>query len=364
MKPAHTETNLDFGRLEQIPGLPDPGKKSLFNAENLTITREGRLFVTGSLAVHETVWDGDNGYRQREVPIVAPGVPRDCFMNGIAAQGGSLYLVCSHIHKGGNTLIPSLFGDLRQLEQNWLGFLWLMFSQSVYQVDSYILRASLESQNLEFTDGIKLPGKCFANGLDSDEKGNLYVANSLPASLGSTNFFKATLSSSGEITQVGPLVFSSPNHDIPNGLKVRGQYIYYTCLHWFPVMTTSLRKIKIDEKDGKAGKAEVIYQSVLSVFDDFDITDNGFVIANIMNVTDYGYGAGGVRFITHEGRLKGTLKSKGLHSPSAVRIARNNSPHLDFLKEGDLVITEKGHHCASRFRPNGEWRRWLVGSAA
>ncbi len=362
MKPSQIETNLDFGRLEQIPGLPDPGKKTLFNAENLTITSEGRLFVTGSLAVHETVWDGDDAYRQREIPIVAPDVPRDCFMNGITAQGGSLYLACSHIHKGGNTLIPSLFGDLRQLEQNWLGFLLLMFSQSVYQVDSYVLRASLENQNPEFTDGIKLPGKCFANGLDGDGKGNLYVANSLASFIRSPSFFKASLSSSGKIAQVEPLVCSPPNHDIPNGLKVRDQYIYYTCLHWFPVMTASLKKIRIDEKDGSVGKAEIIYQSVFSVFDDFDIVDNGFVIADIMNIPDSTYSAGDVRFVTHEGRLKGTLKSKGLHNPSAVKIARNDSPHLEFLKEGDLVITEKGRHCASRFRPNGEWRRWLVES--
>jgi hypothetical protein len=36
-----------------IPGLPEPREKPLFNAENLTLSEEGRLFVTGSLAVYE-----------------------------------------------------------------------------------------------------------------------------------------------------------------------------------------------------------------------------------------------------------------------------------------------------------------------
>lgn len=357
---SQTEINLDSGLLEQIPGLPEPGKKPLFNAENLTITNDGRLFVTGSLAVYEIVRDGDKGYRQQEIPIVAPDVPRNCFMNGITAQGGSLYLACSHIHKGEDSLFPSLFGDVRQIEQNWLGFLLLIFAQSIYKVDSYILRASLENQNPQFTDGIKLPGKCFANGLDGDGKGNLYVANSLASFIKNPSFFKASLSSNGEIARIEPLVFSSPNQDTPNGLKVRGEYVYYTCLHWLPVMTASLKRVKIDGKDGGAGKAEVVYQSLFSIFDDFDITDNGFVIANIMNIPDRG--AGSLQFVTNEGNLKGIFRNKGLNSPSSVKVVKKNSPYLDFLKGGDLVITEKGRHCASRFRPNEEWRRWLVES--
>jgi hypothetical protein len=40
-----------------IPGLPEPREKPLFNAENLTLSQEGRLFVTGSLAVYEIVKD-------------------------------------------------------------------------------------------------------------------------------------------------------------------------------------------------------------------------------------------------------------------------------------------------------------------
>ena len=115
---SQTEINLDGGLLEQIPGLPKPGKKPLFNAENLTITNDGRLFVTGSLAVYEIVQGGDKGYRQQEIPIIAPDVPRNCFMNGITAQGSSLYLACSHIHKGEDSLFPSLFGGVRQIEQN------------------------------------------------------------------------------------------------------------------------------------------------------------------------------------------------------------------------------------------------------
>ena len=32
--------------------------------------------------------------------------------------------------------------------------------------------------------------------------------------------------------------------------------------------------------DGRTGEAEIVYRSLFSIFDDFDIADDGFVIAN------------------------------------------------------------------------------------
>jgi hypothetical protein len=47
------------GSLCSISGLPEPREKPLFNAENLTLSAEGRLFVTRSFTVYEIVKDKD-----------------------------------------------------------------------------------------------------------------------------------------------------------------------------------------------------------------------------------------------------------------------------------------------------------------
>ena len=103
------------------------------------------------------------------------------------------------------------------------------------------------------------------------------------------------------------------------------------------------------------------------VFDDFDIVDNGngFVIANIMNIPDYG--AGSLLFVEshcEEGKLKGELKDTfrdyGLKSPSSVKVVKQNINGSDFFKAGDIVITEKGRHCVSRLRLDNEWCQWLT----
>lgn len=350
------------GKLELIPGIPDPDEKQflerpLVNAENLTITDEGRIFVTGSLAVYEMKDKKETEtYHLREIPIETSGVSRDYFRNGITVHDNSLYLACTHIHQDEKSLFPNLLGDIRKIEQNWLGFLLLGLAEGVYQVDSYILHADLKNQDLKFTDEIPLPGKCFANGLDYCKKnGKLYVANEIANCINNRSFFKVSPSSDSKEVKVESMGFSTLNclnYGAPNGLKVKDDYIYYTCLHWFPVMTAHLKRVKINE-NGSFEDAEVIYQSHFSIFDDFDIGKNGFVIANIMNVPDYG--AGSLLFIDLEGKLKGTFRGNGLKSPSSVKILKKDKS--DFFRAGDIIITEKGRHCVSRFRPDDEWRQ-------
>ncbi len=108
-----------------------------------------------------------------------------------------------------------------------------------------------------------------------------------------------------------------------------GDSIYYTCLHGLPVWASTLQRVKI-MPDGRAGEAEIVYRSLFSIFDDFDIADDGFVIAD-------------------------------LKSPSAVQVVKQEG---ELFEKGDILITEKGRHCVSWLKPGDQWRQWLVGASA
>ena len=364
------------GILELIPDIANLGEideekyaKSLFNAENLTITADGWVFVTGSLDVCEIVKIG-NVYQLKKIPIETSDGSRKYFRNGIAAQGNSLYLACPHIHKREKSFFPDLLGDIRKKDQNRYGLLLIGINKwdLGYQVDSYILRADLKNrENMKFTDEIPLPkkGKCFANGLDSDGKA-LYVANSYANFIHQNYFYKLLLSDNGEITEVKSIGFSPPNYDSPNGLKFRsekdGDYLYYTCVQQFPIMTSSLKRIKIYENTGsvrqaeaKVEEAEIIYQSRFSFFDDFDIVDNGFVITDIAILPQC---SSCLRFVSKDNRkLIGTFRHKNLIKPSSVKVVNKKT---EYFEKGDVLITEKGLHCVSRLRPDDEMRDWLI----
>jgi hypothetical protein len=346
------------GSLCSIPGLPEPREKPLFNAENLTLSAEGRLFVTGSLAVYEIVKDKDKTYRYQEIPITARDVPRNCLMNGITARGDSLYLACTHIHQGEHSLLPNLLGDPRKIDQD-SGVLLLMLAEAVYRVDSYLVRADLGQGSPAFTEGIRLPGKCFANGLDGDGKGNLYTANSVVG--GSPNLLAVRFPQGCGTTTLGNVWHRPLERGTPNGVKFKadltGDSIYYTCLHGLPVWASTLQRVKI-MPDGRAGEAEIVYRSLFSIFDDFDIADDGFVIANILSIP---HRSGCLLFVTNNGELKGLFRSQDLKSPSAVQVVKQEG---ELFEKGDILITEKGRHCVSWLKPGDQWRQWLVGASA
>jgi hypothetical protein len=162
-------------------------------------------------------------------------------------------------------------------------------------------------------------------------------------------------------TTLGSIWHRPLDRGTPNGVKFKadptGDSIYYTCLHGLPVWASTLQKVRI-MPDGRAGEAEIVYRSLFSIFDDFDIVDEGFVIANILSIP---HRSGSLLFMTNSGDLKGIFRNQALNSPSSVRVVKQKS---DPFEQGDLLITEKGRHCVSWFKPDDHWRRWLVGAAA
>lgn len=372
MMPTHLKTEADnipvAGSLQQLAGLPDSQDRPLFNAENLTIieadAEAGPLFVTGSETACEIRNVAPGRYDQREIPIAASGISKRGFRNGITVYDRSLYLAYADVHQAENSFIGDLRGDAIKIDQNSLSLLFLMFIEMTSNIDSYILRADLNQPNFQFKNAVRLPGRCLANGLDGDGKGSLYTANSAPRSTAA--ILKITCSGGGMTPAPEPWHHPLEN-GVPNGVKVSvcGRYLYMTCFHLLPVLSSTLQRVEISD-NGAAEKAEIVYRRYLSIFDDFDVVDNGFVIANISDFGNYpdlaslaNYGSGSLLFMTRDGQVKGVFKDKDLKHPSAVKVVKQKTNGFD---AGDILITDKGRHCVLRFVPDPGLCQWLLGS--
>jgi hypothetical protein len=348
--------------LQQIPGLPDRADRPVFNAENITITADGRIFVTGSTAVYEISKAVPDIYQLKEIAIAAQGVPGHCFKNGIGSHNHSLYLACTHINCGDHPFLGSAFGDPTNIDENGLGLFALLLAETLCEVGSYIVQADLRQAELRFDRAVTLPGRCFANGLDLDNNGNLYTANSAPRAIAA--IYKISCTKDGTMSPM-PTPWHSPlDHGLPNGVKVRGDHVYLTCLHLLPTLSASLQRVRI-MPDGSAGEPEIIYRRMFTVFDDFDTVDTGFVIANITDISEVptlaswaSYGSGKLRFVNNDGQDKGELAHPDLRHPSSVKVVRKE---INGFAAGDILITDKGNHCTLRFAPDTELRKWLVG---
>jgi hypothetical protein len=145
----------------------------------VTITGEGRVFVTGSQGVYEILVNGEKTYRTARDSDYCSRRAAELlhewhYGTGKVAVSG-LY---SHMQWKAFTLSKSFLRLTKHRPE--LGHPCLLgLAELAYKIDSYIVRADLGHQNLSFSDAIKLPGKCFANGLDADEQGSLYTAYEL-----------------------------------------------------------------------------------------------------------------------------------------------------------------------------------------
>lgn len=282
---------------------PLPGR--VFNAENIAITGEGRIFVTGSEAVYELGTDGT----LNNIPV--ENVPPDCMKNGITTDGNFLYLACARVHSGDNPLVPRSWCDITGMEQTPASFARLLFAEMVCQVETCIVRASLRGRTL-FDKIVAKEARFFANGIAS-YGGSLYVANSFPGL--SAGIYRVP--GGGDAT-----VDLKPWHQrvgcAPNGVKVarvRGSgrpqperwSLYYTGFQLLPVPSSVLVRVEI-EADGSAGQSEVVYRRLGAFFDDFDVVEHSFVIADAGDVSISPLGSGALLFVDGDGRLVNTFK--------------------------------------------------------
>ncbi len=338
------------GSLKPLPGLEDG---HLFNAENLALTTQGRLFVTGSKGAYEILRPDGVNYAQREIPITVDNVPTTCFRNGIASHGESLYLLCIHVHKGVDSDLEELC-NVTDVEQTLWYFLFRgRNALKKCQIDSYLLRADLGAQRLIFSDGIALRPrialresiriesiqkgevrslrediKLFANGLAVDDKGVIYAANSSydaseERGVGITRI---------EVNTTDPLTVTQstwlrPEKGAPNGVEVKGKTLYYT-----DNVSLSGRLIKVAQNRNKTAEQRV-YKKFWSVFDDFTTANGVFVIADFLNDS--------LRFVSQSGVLLGKFKHSGFEKPSSVVFVRDKN---QLFEAGVILVTEKGRH--------------------
>ena len=98
------------------------------------------------------------------------------------------------------------------------------------------------------------------------------------------------------------------------------------------------------------------------MFDDFDLTDDGFVIAHFADYwrSDWltRFGAGVLRFLAKDGSELGIVNRDEIEHPSAVAVVKNNGRLFD---AGDIIVTDKGRHPVTVFMSDHRWRAWLLG---
>lgn len=344
--------NAEIGGV--VEALPD----RLFNAENLCmidVADAQRLFATGGETVAEIVKD-HGGYRLTPITIEVDGAPEHCMTTRIAANGEFLYLACARIHRGNNPFVPGVLCDVNQVEQTGMGLMLTYLAAFACSVESYIVRATLRPGTVKFTDLVaKLPGKFLANGFAADETGTfLYVANSAPTL--SAGIYRVPTQAAGD--GAGATLWCRPRC-MPNGIKVRDGAVYFTGNT--PVMSAVLGKTRMIANGG-AAEPEEIYRADFSMFDDFDLTDDGFVVAHFADYwrSDWltRFGAGVLRFLAKDGSELGIVNRDEIEHPSAVAAVKNNGRLFD---AGDIIVTDKARHRVTVFKPDHRWRASLLG---
>lgn len=362
---AHTKIQVKELDGTFSPTLPGLNKGHLFNAENLTITRNGRLFVTGSKGIYE-ITKNEQRYAQNRCPIVVQTVPKGCLSNGITNDDQFVYVVCTHMHNQHSIMIDRVACRGNEVEQTVWNLPFRTFlSRMCCQVDSYLLRANLSSKKVEFTEAVKLRSELtlgddvtvesdsnnetssfFANGLDIDKDGTLYITNTYYTRAEEKSLCITTVKILGGAKMVVKQAswFRAATPCSPNGIKTHGDTIYYTDSG----IPTKL--IKVDSDGSLQAKSSVVYNAGLSgllsfdlpsVFDDFDVMDSGFIVAD--------FSRGRIVFLHKvEDEYQPYAYIKRPMMPSAVKVVRNQST---LFEKGDIIIIDKMHHCVSLFRP-------------
>ena len=99
--------------------------------------------------------------------------------------------------------------------------------------------------------------------------------------------------------------------------------------------------------------SEVVYRRLGAFFDDFDVVEHSFVIADAGDVSISPLGSGALLFVDGDGRLVNTFEHEYLKHPSAVKVVGKKTGQFE---AGDILVTEKSGHCLVWLRPEGTLR--------
>lgn len=320
----------------------------VYNAENLTMTDGGRVFVTGSGGVYEL------SPAEGSLTPLQVNAPADAMINGIACDQAALYVACAMIHAGNNPLLPEWAYDVHDLEHaKSFTVVRLLLAEMIGHVDSFILRADLCDHPV--FDRVVAQGRTrmCANGIAVDEPGRVerpgtvYVANSYPGE--PAGIYRAPCA--GDATTDLQLWHDVPGYAV-NGVKIADGAVYCTASSPGPPPHSALIRVRAG-KGGEAPEAEVILRRAFAFFDDFDLFGNGFVIAEVGGLRRLPRIAGELLFVDAAGRIVETFcHEKALH-PSAVKVITQKTGPLE---QDDLLVTEKSGHALVWLRPQAGLR--------
>lgn len=207
-------------------------------AENLFITSDQRVFVTGDEGIYLLVRNADATWRADKI---APS--EGCAFGGITEARGTLYANCY------------AFGD------------------------SFLYAAKL-SERPQFKRVATLRGVLVANGLSADSAGRLYVGCS-----GQDQILRLTPSDSDPLTISKQEVWLKGSGLLTNGIKFYNSTLYWTD----SVYIKSARLLN----NGRPGATRTIAQR-LTFFDDLFVDEQGVLVADWLGGALRTYGAFGI----------------------------------------------------------------------
>lgn len=248
-------------------------------AENLFFTDDGRLFVSSNHDIFEFKQSPDGKFEKRD------HFHEECVVEGIVESRGYLYGVCWRL-KGLTLQSYFIAGELTR-------------------DPTFRIIADLEREGIP-------------NGMTVDPAGRIYAADSI-----NNEIVRWTLAAPLELAREEIWI----RHAGVNGLKYVDGSIYTSRLD--PSLVSYLDRIPM-RSDGSAGTPERLYSRALTVLDDIEPFDGGFVITDFL--------AGTLIFWDPQRGVYGETPRKTFYGPSAVAIGQ---PPM--FTERQLLVTEKGN---------------------
>jgi outer membrane protein assembly factor BamB len=251
-------------------------------AENQLFTSTGRLFVSGDEGVFEITRQGTQ-YSSRKLQSDAK-----CQFGGLTEHASTLYANC-------------------------------------YDGQDSKLYAAPLGETPELRAIHALPGVGLANGLTSDEDGNLYVASSFDGSILRL-----------KLEPGNPLAVSAQDTWLANsGLVTNGIKYFEGELFWTAFTTLKSARLR---PDGLPGRQRDLF-SALTFFDDLYASEDGFLLDDYLN--------GRVISVDATGRNRSGTPISTFDGPSSVQPAQGRLG----LPQNALVVTERNAGRLSLFEP-------------
>ena len=277
---CHGSNDIDFFEVRTVvDGLPD--------AENVLITRAGRLFVSAWDGLYEITERVGGGLRKDRV------LEGSCNFRGLAEFDDTLYAACQDglsSHLVAYDLAPGTPSGPEPYELH-----------SIHQFERVF----------------------FPNGIAADEAGRLYINDMVNLSLGLGRIVRIEVDhATGRIED--EYVWLDFGLLAPNGM---------TCVDGSLVVTDlwNVKRIPIrDETYGTPPKAEIIYSRPTHIFDDLAVKGDEIVVADFTN--------GSVFAIDASGEVVWETPPEAVPGPSAVELGQRTP----LFSDNAVIVTAIG----------------------